>query len=245
MDQKQIFADNLNYLMQRFGKTQIDIISDLGINKSTISTWCNGLKMPRMGTIQTLAEYFGVTKSDLIEEREKQSSNFRSPSDWATPLMVAYQEAKRPTREAVCNVLQIPYINVEDEPEPVTIPTARFDCAAGIPVWVGDGDMEEREYPPGVVPHGTSFAIHIAGDSMTPTIPDGAYVFIRQQPDLRNNEIGVFMRYDEATCKRYYKDKNGVKLISDNPKYDPINIDKDEEGFGLVGKVLGHYLPER
>lgn len=102
--------------------------------------------------------------------------------------------------------------------------------------------MEDREYPPGVVPKGTSFAIRIDGDSMEPTIPDGAYVFVKQQPEVRNNEIGVFMLYDEATCKRYYKDKNGVKLLSDNPKYDPITIAKDAEGLGLVGKVLGHYV---
>ena len=67
--EKQIFADNLNYYMKKHGKTQADIISDLNINKSTISTWCNGTKMPRMGTIQTLADYFGIKKSDLVEKR--------------------------------------------------------------------------------------------------------------------------------------------------------------------------------
>lgn len=68
MDEKTVFARNLNALMDRNGKTQADIINDLGVNKSTISTWCQGKKMPRMGTIQTLADYFGVMKSDLIED---------------------------------------------------------------------------------------------------------------------------------------------------------------------------------
>ncbi len=71
MEEKKIFADNLNYYMNKHGKTQADLIADLGINKSTISTWCNGIKMPRMGTIQTLADYFGIMKSDLIEERQE------------------------------------------------------------------------------------------------------------------------------------------------------------------------------
>lgn len=66
---KQIFAANLNKYMALYGKTQTDLIIDLGINKSTISTWCSGKKMPRMGTIQTLADYFGISKSDLIEEK--------------------------------------------------------------------------------------------------------------------------------------------------------------------------------
>lgn len=67
--EKKIFSDNLNYYMKKNDKTQTDIIIDLNINKSTISTWCNGTKMPRMGTIQRLADYFGIKKSDLVEER--------------------------------------------------------------------------------------------------------------------------------------------------------------------------------
>ena len=67
--ERKIFADNLNFYMNKFNKSQADIVSDLGINKSTISTWCKGAKMPRMGTIQILANYFGVKKSDLVEQK--------------------------------------------------------------------------------------------------------------------------------------------------------------------------------
>lgn len=70
-NEKKIFAQNLNYYMAKNNKDQIDLINDLNVNKSTISTWCNGLKMPRMGTIQTLADYFGIMKSDLIEEKKE------------------------------------------------------------------------------------------------------------------------------------------------------------------------------
>ena len=44
---KSVFADNLNKLMRIKGITQTDIINDLKINKSTISTWCNGSRLPR------------------------------------------------------------------------------------------------------------------------------------------------------------------------------------------------------
>lgn len=66
--ERAIFARNLNYYMKQTGKLQSDIITELHINKSTISTWCKGTKMPRMGTIQLLADYFGIKKSDLLEE---------------------------------------------------------------------------------------------------------------------------------------------------------------------------------
>lgn len=67
--QKSIFSKNLNYYMSKNNKTQTDIIEDLGINKSTISTRCNGTKMPRMDTIQKLADYFGIKKSNLVEDK--------------------------------------------------------------------------------------------------------------------------------------------------------------------------------
>lgn len=68
--EKIIFSKNLNYYMEKMDKSQSDIVQDLGINKSTISTWCNGTKMPRMNTIQRLADYFNIKKSDLVEEKQ-------------------------------------------------------------------------------------------------------------------------------------------------------------------------------
>ncbi len=71
---KKIFAKNLNYYMQKLGKTQTDIINDLNINKSAISTWCNGARLPRMDKVQMLADYFKVEKSDLLEEKSRSDS---------------------------------------------------------------------------------------------------------------------------------------------------------------------------
>lgn len=68
--QKLIFSKKLNYYMALNHKQQDDIVNDLGINKSTISTWCRGTKMPRVNAIQLLADYFGVGISDLIEDED-------------------------------------------------------------------------------------------------------------------------------------------------------------------------------
>lgn len=64
------FASNLNYYMQINGKIQDDLIKDLGIKSSTLSSWCTGLKMPRVDKIEMLAKYFGIHFSDLVEERK-------------------------------------------------------------------------------------------------------------------------------------------------------------------------------
>lgn len=78
-EQRKIFSENLNYYMELKDKTQIDLINDLGFNKSTVSTWCNGSKMPYMGTIQKLADYFNIQKTDLIDirSRDNDKSNLR------------------------------------------------------------------------------------------------------------------------------------------------------------------------
>lgn len=70
---RKIFHKKLNYYMKEKGKTQSDLIRDLGFSSSTISNWCTGLKLPRMGKIQMLADYFGINKSDLIEEKSDSS----------------------------------------------------------------------------------------------------------------------------------------------------------------------------
>lgn len=67
-DFRKIFSKNLNDYMYKNHKTQTDLINDLHLNKSTVSTWINGIKIPRMDKIELLANYFGITKADLVEE---------------------------------------------------------------------------------------------------------------------------------------------------------------------------------
>ena len=67
---KLIFSQNLKKYMDLNGKEQIDLINDLGYNKSAVSTWCNGTRLPRMDKVDTLAKYFGISRSDLIEEHQ-------------------------------------------------------------------------------------------------------------------------------------------------------------------------------
>ena len=68
---KRIFSKNLRFYMTQNNKEQIDLINDLGFNKSAVSTWCNGTRLPRMDKVDALAKYFGINRSDLIEEKEE------------------------------------------------------------------------------------------------------------------------------------------------------------------------------
>lgn len=65
----QIFAKNLSRLLESHHISQRDIAKILSVSSSTVSSWCTGQKIPRMDKIERLASYFGVLKSDLIEEK--------------------------------------------------------------------------------------------------------------------------------------------------------------------------------
>lgn len=69
---RKIFSENLKRLLELNDKQAADIVRDLGIPFSTVSNWINGLKMPRMGKIEMLADYLHCEKSDLIEDKGEQ-----------------------------------------------------------------------------------------------------------------------------------------------------------------------------
>lgn len=66
---KQTFAKNLLYHVERSGKTQRDICEIIGVSPSTFNEWVKGRKYPRIDKIEMLANFFGINKSDLIEEK--------------------------------------------------------------------------------------------------------------------------------------------------------------------------------
>ena len=73
MDNKDIFAKNLKRYMGLKGKSRKDISEALGISYYTITDWVKGKKYPRMDKVEMLASYFGILKSDLIEEKTIES----------------------------------------------------------------------------------------------------------------------------------------------------------------------------
>lgn len=69
----KIFAKNLNRYIERTGKTQKEIAEAVGVTPAACNWWVKGQKYPRMDKVEMLAEYFGCTLSDLVEEQEAES----------------------------------------------------------------------------------------------------------------------------------------------------------------------------
>lgn len=61
-------AKNIKALRIKAGMTQAQFGAIAGVSDKAISTWENGTAVPRMGAIEKIAKYFGIKKSDLIED---------------------------------------------------------------------------------------------------------------------------------------------------------------------------------
>lgn len=88
MTNKNIFANNLKRYMALKGKRRKDICNDLGISYYTLTDWVNGKKYPRMDKVELLANYFGILKSDLIEEKTEEHRQMQQKNSTLTDIVV-------------------------------------------------------------------------------------------------------------------------------------------------------------
>jgi repressor LexA len=83
------------------------------------------------------------------------------------------------------------------------------------------------------------FMLTIRGDSMINAgIMDGDYVIVKRQETADNGDIVIAMTdEDEATCKRFYKEKNYIRLEPENDDLDTIIL----SDVKILGKVVSLY----
>ena len=72
---KETFAKNLERYLSRSGKSQREMAEIVGVSSSTFNEWMKAKKYPRIDKIEFMAEYFGILKSDLIEEVDDKKSS--------------------------------------------------------------------------------------------------------------------------------------------------------------------------
>lgn len=66
---KEIMAENIQYYLDRQGITRQKMCQDLNISYTTLATWLQGKSYPRIDRIELMANYFHISKSDLVEKR--------------------------------------------------------------------------------------------------------------------------------------------------------------------------------
>jgi repressor LexA len=110
--------------------------------------------------------------------------------------------------------------------------------AAGEPVLAEENIEDYFPLPTDFVGEGPSFLLRVKGDSMIEAgIFDGDYVVVRKQPTVENGEIAAVLLEDEATVKRFYKEKDKIRLQPENPSMEPI-LTREALVLGKVIAVL-------
>lgn len=197
---KEIMANNLKKQLKRKGISQTMMARDLNIPEMTVSNWVKGKTYPRPDKIQLMADYFGITRTQLTEE---------APSN-LTPLA----------------------------PQTIPIPVLGT-IACGEPILAEENVTEYIYEFPDHLPSGKLFYLKAKGTSMEPTIPDGSYVLVREQPEVENGAIAaVLVNGDtEATLKRIKRQGDMVILMPDNPNYSPFIITPDNPAR-VIGQAI-------
>ena len=103
--------------------------------------------------------------------------------------------------------------------------------AAGVPT-LADEQIEDYIE----TPFAGDFVLRVKGDSMmNASILDGDLVVVKQQETAKNGEIVVARIEDEATVKRFFREKGHVRLQPENDAFAPIISDD----VYVLGKVVG------
>ena len=83
---KEILSKNLKHYIERSGKDRRELAETWGFPYSTVTDWINGKKYPRIDRIEVMADYFGILKSDLIEE--KMTEEIKKDNDTISSIVV-------------------------------------------------------------------------------------------------------------------------------------------------------------
>ena len=91
MDNKNIFAANLQRYMDLNNKSRRDVSEALGVSYYTFTDWVKGKKYPRMDKVEKLAAYFGILKSDLIEDKGEEHLEMQKKNDILSDIVIRMQ----------------------------------------------------------------------------------------------------------------------------------------------------------
>ncbi len=215
------FKSNIKLLRKRKGRTQDDVAHALGMKRSTLSGYENGVGQPGINTLTEFSEYFGVAidtlvKVDLESLSESQLSQLEKGYDIYIKgsslrvLATTVDSDNEENIELVNEKARAGYAAGYADPEYIRIlPTFKLPFLS-----------KQKKYR----------SFQISGDSMLP-IPDGSYVtgeFVQDWNNIRNHHAYILLTRDDGMVFKVVEnliESNGkLKLHSLNPLFLPYEI---------------------
>src|SRR6202030_749267 len=171
-------------------------------------------------SVREIGEAVGLSSSSTVHNHlnqlERRGLIHRDPSKSRTVQLVGDEELDKQRRNAV----SVPVIG---------------NVAAGAPI-LAEQNIEDHVLLSTDVAQDGFFLLKVRGESMINAgILDGDLVLVRPQQEAPNGTIVLAMVDGDATVKRFERGNGHVKLVAENPAYEPIVT----TNVSLVGVVRG------
>lgn len=216
-----LIHSNIKFLRKQRGLTQEGFANEIGVTRSVIGAYEEGRAEPKIKTMQSMADFFGVTLDQLL------SSDLAALS--AAHLRDKDRESGAPDLSG--RKLRVLSITV-DRNDRENIELVPVKAAAGYLNGYADPEYLEElpHFQLPTLPQGTYRAFEISGDSMLPLIPGSIIVgeYVENWESLKDGHCYVLVTASEGIVyKRVYnridEDKT-LRLVSDNPAYSPYHV---------------------
>lgn len=242
---KEIFSANLEKLMRSRDVDRNKLCSDLGLKYTTVRDWLKGITYPRIGKIELLADYFGVNKSDLIEDKTQEEKEVKIPT---SPLVQKITEkAVKLTAPRKQKVLDFTENQLREQSNKViSLEENLFEykvyekLSAGSGFsYFNDGNYDTVFYDKDL---DHDFASWVFGDSMEPKFQNGEVVLIKETGFDYDGAVYAVDWDGQTYIKKVYREPDGLRLVSLNPKYKDKFAPFDEDPR-IIGKIVGNFMP--
>lgn len=235
---KRIMSDNIKRHLAQRGLNVKDFSTEMDFKYTTVLDWVNAKTYPRIDKIELMARYFGVDKSDLVEEynfiKEKQSTTkqildrvFAKLESERQEKVVSYAEAQLRDQNSNNTIQLFPY-QVQEK------------LSAGTGYAYEENAVYEIVFSDKEIDY--DFASRINGDSMEPDYHDRDVALIKESPFDYDGCVYAVDWDGQSYIKKVYREEEGFRLVSTNEKYADKFAAFTEEPR-IIGKVIGSFTP--
>lgn len=209
--------------------TQKDIANQLGISYQAYSAWERGVKEPSKEKVKLLEQILRVPKGYFTEIEIVRLYNTLSNNGKNQVVEYARDLMQKEKTQKVISVSENLYeYHVYEK------------MSAGIGASVYDDRNYDTVYFNEELAH--DFASWISGDSMEPKYQNGSVALIRETGFDYDGAVYAVVCNNQTYIKRVYREEEGLRLVSINPRYDDILISYDEDPR-VVGVIVGNFIP--
>ena len=209
--------------------TQKEISDQLGISYQAYSAWERGIKEPSKEKVNRLEQLLKVPKGYFTEIEIVRLYNTLSNKGKNQVVDYARDLVQKEKKQPVISVSEKLYeYHVYEK------------MSAGIGASVYDDQNYDTVYFNEELAH--DFASWVSGDSMEPKYNNGSVALIRETGFDYDGAVYAVVCNNQTYIKRVFREEDGLRLVSINPKYEDIIISYDEDPR-VVGVIVGNFIP--